>query len=289
MKFKKYFGQLFSVILLALLSACGDVSQEDGAQIKLASFNFAGWQTYHKGVQNWTYRRNLVAEFFKSQDLDICGAQEVCYKQFPDFLNMLGDYGFFGKSSLGEADGRVANVIFYKKSRFTLLENETFWLTQTPEKVSKELDSDEPRTVNYGKFLDKKTGKTFFFFSTHFDHKGEKARERQAEMLISIAKRIAGDLPIIIVGDFNCIDGSAPITKMKSAFVRVPNKQGAGQAHYTYHAFTGKSFKGEENFVIDHIFISKNVKADCYNISTFNKDGIYPSDHFPTTCNLKID
>ncbi len=94
------------------------------------------------------------------------------------------------------------------------------WLSKTPDVISKELDSSEPRTVTYGKFLDNKTGKHLFFFSTHLDYIGDKAREQQVEILISTIKKVAGNSPVIIVGDFNCTSDSSPITKMKTEFTR---------------------------------------------------------------------
>ncbi|MET0447028.1 MAG: endonuclease/exonuclease/phosphatase family protein [Aeromicrobium sp.] len=59
----------------------------------------------------------------------------------------------------------------------------------------------------------KKTGKTYMFVSAHLSYgptsKLARQRGRETRQLISSAKRVAGDLPIIFMGDFNSYRGAS--------------------------------------------------------------------------------
>ncbi len=256
-------------------------------KVRICSFNLRGAIKGDKGVRNWEHRKNIVADFFKDKGIDICGTQESARKHFPAYEEKLSDYAFFGKNSLGEQDGRVINVILYKKDRFELLENNTLWLSSTPEKISKEWGSSEPRTVTYGKFLDKKTKKIFFIFSVHLDHISSAARLGQAMVLFDLVKKIAKDSPFFVMGDFNCLEDSEPIKYVKSLdlvkSVREVSKSKPGGPSFSFHGFKGKG-----SSIIDYIFVPSSVEIESCEISNYSKDGAYPSDHFPLICDAVV-
>jgi len=108
---------------------------------------------------------------------------------------------------------------------------------------------------------------------------------------------IAGDAPVIITGDFNAAEGSAPYARMMS--------QGAGDEiplrlvdsyrvihpsptadEFTPHPFTGKN---EQPIRIDWILHTPYFRTRAAEIDRTNDNGRYPSDHFPVNAKLSWD
>lgn len=274
-------------------------SDRDAISIRVCSFNLRGSGSYDKGVKNWSHRKRLVKEFIESRDLDIIGTQESSTPQEPFFAEFMPQYASVGENSISPTDGRVKNLILYKKSRFAMLEGGTFWLSSTPdEKYSKDWDSSEPRAATYAKLRDKKTGKVFCFFSAHLDHKSELARMGQANVLFERLKKIAGNDVFICVGDFNMRPDSEPIKfvskieNVKSAILEA--KKNFATITHTFHGFKGMTDKMKEKEkdgemkCIDYIFVEKSVEVLDFDICQDNEDGVYPSDHFPLVSNLKF-
>ena len=295
---------IFSSVLISLASipccAC-NATQKSNTQstadqpitMRACSFNLRGVMKNDKGTHNWEYRKNIVANFIRKFDIDIIGTQESAFKQFPAFNELLPDYAYFGESSLGNKDGRVMNLIIYKKSKYKLHKNATLWLAPTPEVKTKILDSAEPRTVTYGKFSDNKTGKIFYVFSTHLDHRGKKAKPAQAKYLMDIIKETTKGAPYFLVGDFNSGEGSKVIKHIKSQQgvldARDISKKEPINMPQTYHAFKGHTQKGDKNAKrIDFLFISAPSEVESYEVSDYNENGVYPSDHYPIVCDILI-
>jgi endonuclease/exonuclease/phosphatase family metal-dependent hydrolase len=79
------------------------------------------------------------------------------------------------------------------------LEHGDFWLSQTPDKPSKGWDATCcNRICSWGKFKEVKSGKTFYFFSVHFDHQGVEARRQSGFLMVQKIKEIAKNTPAIV-------------------------------------------------------------------------------------------
>ena len=89
----------------------------------------------------------------------------------------LSDFSWFGVGrDNGQSLGETA-VIFYRKDKFELLEQNTFWLSETPEVPgSRSWETSDTRIATWGKFEVKATGKIIYVFNTHFDHISSLAR-----------------------------------------------------------------------------------------------------------------
>lgn len=299
----KIFSRKIALLLLAffalLMSNVSAFAEEkENASIRVCSFNMRGSGDYDKGVRNWDHRKRLIKEFIERRDLDIIGTQESSDKQEIFFAQAMGEYGFVGENSISKTDGRVKNLVLYKKSRFELLEGGTFWLSSTPEKkYSKDWESAEPRAATYVKLRDKKTGKIFSFFSAHLDHKSAMARLGQANVLFEKLAQIVGNNPFVCVGDFNmrpnaeAIKLISEIENVKSAMLEA--KENFSKTTWTFHGFKGlegkkKSKDDGKMHCIDYIFVEKSTEVLDFEICLDNEDGVYPSDHFPLVSNLKF-
>jgi hypothetical protein len=89
-----------------------------------------------EGENSWTNRKPFFINQLKFYEPDVFGVQEAMPNQMKDMDSLLTDYSFVG---VGRDDGKDEgeySAIFYKKDKFKVLESSTFWLSQTPEKVS---------------------------------------------------------------------------------------------------------------------------------------------------------
>lgn len=111
------------------------------------------------GVNAWTNRKTKVADVIRFHKADLIGVQEAQYNQLKDLEELLPDFAWRGVGRDGANEGEFS-AILYRKSRFRSLENQTFWLSETPEKVgSKGWDANLLRIVTWAKFQDRQTKK----------------------------------------------------------------------------------------------------------------------------------
>jgi endonuclease/exonuclease/phosphatase family metal-dependent hydrolase len=168
-------------------------------------------------------------------------------------------------------------AVFYLSDKFNLLQSGTFWLSETPDIVSKGWDAECFRIVTWVQLQDIKSKKEFYFFNTHFDHKGIVARENSAELISEKIKEIAGrKASIIFGGDLNS-DISDLIFNPLKKFMKVAREC----SPITDNRGTMNGFGATpNNIVLDHIFC-RNVK--CKEFKTLDSDyGVpYISDHYP--------
>jgi endonuclease/exonuclease/phosphatase family metal-dependent hydrolase len=244
-----------------------------------------------KGINSWENRKELVTSVIKTHGADIFGVQEALKSQIDDLVKLLPGFAWVG---VGRDDGAEAGeyaAIFYDKKRFEVLENSTFWLSDTPEKPSMGWDAATIRIVTWAKFKDKQTGKFFYHFNTHFDYKGVTAKLEEANLLNDRVAEIAGKTPAIITGDFNFksdFGGYKILTGGRKNYLFDTQKLAkvdSSGPNITYNDF-GRSL--EEGNKIDYIFIKNNIEVYKHQIIMDTFDGRYPSDHMPVRVVLKI-
>jgi endonuclease/exonuclease/phosphatase family metal-dependent hydrolase len=179
--------------------------------------NNSGWSSSNY----WSQRKAGVYAFFNAQSPDIIGTQECEYRQRVDILDNTSGYAAYGlgvdygQESSGSSgiswlpsykdyNADSSNAIFYKTSKFTVLDQGTFWLSDNPSSIG----SDEGHNCAWIKFRWDENGYVFYFFNTHFTaHYTEaaySARKAEARILYDQIDAInTENLPVIVVGDFN--------------------------------------------------------------------------------------
>ena len=106
---------------------------------------------------------------------------------------------------------------FIKSNEFELIEFDTFWLSETPDEVSKGWDAALNRICTFGLFKNKKTMQLIWVFNTHFDHVGEIARRKSAQLIQQKIEQVnSRNYPVIIMGDFNLEPNSEAISFLKN-------------------------------------------------------------------------
>lgn len=185
-------------------------------------------------------------------------------------------YGQVGISNNGPTSKQGGmNAILYRLDRFELLDSNTFWLSDTPERPSTVSGTNDKRICTWVKLRDKLTDEVFVFANTHLDHQDMERRYIQANILLEQLAPIVGDLPLYLTGDFNTGNRSTVYDFMtmhlqdahKTAWVD------AGENWGTYHAY--EQYGSE----IDFIFHGDHAVPVRYEIVTKQYDG-YISDHY---------
>ena len=266
--------------------------------IRVMSYNIR-YNNPNDGVNAWPNRKDRVAELIGQRyQPDITGLQETLKDQLDDLTQRLPEYASIG---VGRDDGKTQgeySPILYKNKRFKALKSGTFWLSETPETPGKKgWDAACNRIVTWAQFKDKNTESVFYFFNTHFDHRGKTAKRESAKLLWRRVSSIAGENPVVITGDFNSRETSTPyailtgkepvdntISDLKDCrYLSESGHEGPTSTHTSWKEI------GKPETKIDYIFV-RNIKSVLNHKVLTDKFGEYfPSDHLPVLADLCLE
>lgn len=274
------------ITIIGLLAAISMQSQE----LNVMTFNIR-YNTKNDSMNAWPYRKDNAASQVLFHNVHILGVQEALHEQMMDLGQSLSRFKFTG---VGRDDGKTKgeySAIFYDTARLTLAESKTFWLSLTPEVPgSKGWDANITRIVTWARFRDIRTRKIFFVFNTHFDHIGQEARRESAKLLKRKVKEIAGNNPVIIMGDFNAKPSEEPIKVLMDDPDKFTNSKALSiLPHYGPEGtFNGFGSKERDNEPIDHIFLKGKWKVLQHATLSQTWGGRFSSDHFPVFAKLSF-
>ncbi len=238
----------------------------------------------------WPNRVEMVGNLLRFYDPDIFGMQEALIGQIEDVQNQLPDYKWFGVGREDGKNGGEFSPVFYNPAKLILLEHNTFWLSETPEKPSKGWDAALNRVVTWGKFQSKVTGKQFLVFNTHFDHIGDEARKNSADLIKKkIQEIIKGkNLPVILTGDFNLTPDKEPIMMLKK-FMSDSREVSEESPFGPVGTFSGFDIDADlSSRRIDYIFVHGDIKVLEYAALSNFSNHRFPSDHLPVFVQLQL-
>ena len=234
------------------------------------------------GENDWTHRKDFFTSQIQFYEPDIFGVQEAKPNQITDISNALLQYSCLGIGREGIGKGESSNI-YFKKERFSVIASNTFWLSETPNEISKGWDAAFNRVCTYALFKELKTNKRIWVFNTHLDHVGEVARTKGIALIVSKIKELnIKNYPVIFMGDFNSTPDSERIIALKNVMndSRTISKNAPFGPSGTFNGFKHNEPVTE---LIDYIFISKNKKISVnkYAVLSDSKNLKYPSDHLP--------
>ena len=238
------------------------------------------YENFDDGENQWDQRKKTLIDYLKSKSPSIIGMQEVISTQLLDLNFSLSEYSFVG---IGREDGKIKGEfcpIFFNKYRFELIESETFWLSETPEKISVGWDAALERICTYVRLKDLENNREFWVFNTHFDHIGVKARNESVELILKKIKEVnKGKIPILLTGDFNLTPEKKPIKRLQTLFQDILADLNIGD--HKYGTFNGFKKQVDSPQRIDYIFQNgfKVLKSEHLWIKT--PKGLWASDHHP--------
>ena len=236
---------------------------------------------------SWEIRRSNIIQMLIKYSPSILGIQEGLLTQVQYIDSSLINYDYVG---VGRDDGKEKGefcAIYFDTTRYVLLKNSTFWLSETPDTISVGWDAALERICTYGLFKDRITKKEFWVFNTHFDHMGSIAREKSSGLILKRIKKInRQSLPVILMGDFNSIPNSPPvkeiITELSDALQISTEK-----LHGPRGTFNGFNEDLPIEKRIDYIFTKKLKVLSYRHINDRLENNRHISDHLPVMIKIK--
>ncbi len=246
------------------------------------------------GADSWEFRKDLVVGVIEEYQPELIGLQEALQFQLEAILDRFPEFAFVGIGRDPGGEGEYA-AILYRRDRFEKMDSGTFWLSETPEVPSTHWGNKHLRICTWARLLDKRTGKSFYYYNTHFDHQSQPAREKSAALLAErMAQRTHPD-PVILSGDFNAGEdnpairyligmpgpaGTSPVKLVDTYRQLYPDQEPAG----TFNGFKGEN-SGDK---IDYIFVLPGTKVLSAAIIRDSMDGRFPSDHYPVLARVVL-
>lgn len=269
----KKINLILLAIIVGVLSSCSPSSST------LMTFNIR-YQNAKDKENSWENRKQDVISFIEEYNPAILGLQEDVKKTIAELNKSLPKYSYIGVGIDGKTKGEYA-AIFYDVTKYRVINNMTFWLSETPNVPTKGWDASAARICTYGAFVQKKGKDTLHVFNTHFDRKGSISKEKAAELVVKKIKELnLLEKHLVFMGDLN--------SRQNDKAIKTLNNVLDDAAKITKTPFTGP--KGTFNFFnktykpliqIDYIF-TKNLKVMSYkHLDNKRKNGLWLSDHLP--------
>ncbi len=284
----------FFIGIVLLIAACAANAQ---------SFNVGTYNVRNDNQSDignmWIDRYPYLVKLIQYHDFDFFGTQEALPNQLEDMKTALSGYDYYGEGRDGNGKGEHS-AIFYKTAKYKLLNKGDFWLSATPDVPSKSWDA--PccnRICTWVELQEIKSGKKFFVFSAHYDYEKDYARNQSSKLMLTKIKEIAGNKPVIFMGDLNggmnsswaqLIHNSGIVRDtyydVKQPYANNSSYNAWGKYRDKLDSLDKKIVDNDE--ILDHIFFSKHFKTKRWGMltDTYNM-GKFPSDHFPVVVNAE--
>ncbi|MBQ2705778.1 MAG: endonuclease/exonuclease/phosphatase family protein [Agathobacter sp.] len=252
-------------------------------EIRIMNYNVRCPSPFDLGKKSWYYRADLIAESIETAAPTIIGFQEVTKWQYEYIVESLVDF-----DSIITYRDEVINSegcpIFYRTDLYTLIDKGSFWLSETPDVMSKDWGAAHYRICSYVILKDNASKNEFVVFNAHLDHVSDEARINGIQVVLDKIKEF-DSRPAILMGDLNAEESTETYKSATESFLDAK--------YVTDNTMTSCTFQGwgEEldRDCIDYIMISPDsFEVDFYKVITDTYDGVYSSDHFPLLVSLKL-
>ncbi|MEM1084834.1 MAG: endonuclease/exonuclease/phosphatase family protein [Verrucomicrobiota bacterium] len=305
------------LLIAGLLSTCGEKEppkavavREDGVlSLKLCSFNIRYEGDQDRGWKAWPNRVDRAVRTLREIDPDVFGIQEARHGQAADLRASMTDYAFHGAGrDDGERAGEYA-AILWKRDRFEVddADRGTFWLSDHPDQPgSKTWGNEVVRTASWVRLSDRATGRSFYVFNTHWDHRNQGFRERAAPMMAErIDRRRHPEDPVVLLGDFNATLGNPAVSFLLGERVTLAERttepwedamvdpfaklRGDVKNRRTLHLWEADRGTRLDHLKVDHILVSKGARLLGAGITKAETRRTQPSDHYPVWVEVAWD
>ena len=295
---KKILYVVLAVLLALVLCACTVLGwyfprylrnkeavamQPAGDKITMISCNVRCLTPLDLGKKSWFYRADLLLSDIADQKPGIIGFQEATRWQYDYLVDTLQGYDsvidYRDNSPLSEGC-----PIFYNEALYTLKDKGSFWLSETPEVMSKDWGSQCYRICSYVILTEKASDRDFVVFNTHLDHVSDEARIKGIAVVLDKIAQFGG-LPSVIMGDFNALEGSQTYLSATEHFLDAQYAAAETMESHTYQNW-GNPDKFKR---LDYFMVSKSgFSVEQYRVVQPIHAGIYASDHCPIVLQLVL-
>ena len=264
-------------------------ASDQPADVRVMTFNLRRPVVFD-GLNHWGFRKDTAAATINAIKPDVVGTQECVLAQAETLAGALPEYQWVGAGrNNGHRSGEMT-AVFFRTDRMTLIDHGHFWFCNTPDKPGKRAwGAWWPRMSTWAQLQDHRTGRSFFVFNAHLSAVSSRARRKSAAMLKTQIQLIAGDQPVVVLGDFNTGTDSTPYAtltadgQLQDAFRTVHPQPQKNES--THHKFRGKT-KGER---IDWVLATGQLRPTHAGIVNQKLGGRWVSDHFPVVADLAWD
>jgi len=281
-----------AVFLLLSVLVFGTASAGAADALTVASYNIR--RIVDEPRELWKERRPLMVQCIRAIAPDVLGTQEALYPQLKDLEADMPEFRWIGLGRDGGSEDEFC-AIFYRTERLAPLAFGHFWLSDYPEVIgSITWGTQFRRMCTWARFRDRRSGREFAVWNTHFDHDVQEAREKSAALIRSRIERWDEERPVVLLGDFNSRAGVNPAyeTLVRDGFLadtwltaaKKPTLPESGTA--TFNGW-GDFPLGDAR--IDWVLVRGPWTVERAEIITFAHQGRYPSDHFPVVARLRLE
>lgn len=300
----------YSCVALSLLATLALLSRATAADVSLRTMSFnvryAGTADDLLGANGWFNLSDpLAGRRFKVQSViedyapDILGTQELLDFQYQGLAGQLDDLGLglYDSYGIGRDDGVSAGefaAIFYRRDRFTRVDQGTFWLSLTPDVPGSQYPGAGTRRIASWVVLDdRQSRQRLLVLNTHLDNVSNTANQYSASLIRSRLPTLDAGLPTLLTGDLNSGETSSVVRTLlgqsdplgvqlvdsyRAVFPQRQSNEG------TFHGYGGSPFGSRIDFILNS---PEFTPVDASIVRT-SFDGKYPSDHFPVTAQFRL-
>ncbi|QAU13297.1 endonuclease/exonuclease/phosphatase family protein [Halorubrum sp. BOL3-1] len=278
--------------------------------IRVLSYNvrYANRGDHHDA---WHDRRDAVGRLVRFHRPDVAAFQEPLPEQRRDLRERLPEYEFVGRGREAGGEGEGCPIAV-RSDRWTVVDHDTFWLSETPDEPSTDWGAAHPRIATWAR-VRTADGDGLLVVNTHFDHVSARARRESARLLRERLPEIAdsaGDesdwtTPVVLVGDFNCTPRSDPHRILVGDDPELDDETAGGPTARDALALRDAAADadlrhGPETSLtdfarlidgrrIDHALVSPDLAVEAFATLADRDDrGRYPSDHLPILARLSL-
>ena len=262
--------------------AIQDIYREN--ELRVMSCNVRCISPTDLGKKSWFYRADLIMQGIQKEQPSVIGFQEVTKWHYSYLCDTLGMYDSV-ITYRDDAFNSEGCPIFYRSDIYTLIDKGSFWLSETPDVMSKSWGAQFNRVCSYVILKDNATETEFVVFNTHLSHVSDEARINGIQVVLDKIKEF-GSLPAVLMGDLNAEEDSETYKSATVNFLDTKYQTENTMTSCTYQAW------GEQldRNCIDYILVSKTgFRTNSYRVVTDTYDGVYSSDHFPLSVSLSFE
>ena len=243
------------------------------------------------GDRRWFRRAEYYLANIASVPPDILGAQEVLPAQYEFLTEHLEGYGSVVTYRDDSGSRSESCPIFYNLNRFEYISDGTFWLSETPNEMSKSWGASQYRIATYVKLKDKVTGQVVAFFNAHPEWKVDEGRDQELAVLATKLQEVEAD-KVVLLGDLNTYKeeaNGAGIAALAPIEAFLADSKDLANDYYgaTFQNY-GVIDPEDPQAGLDYIYLPKDATVLKVGKVDTIYDGVYPSDHFPIYAQVKL-
>jgi len=263
------------------------------SDVRIMTFNIRGAVYGSDGENVWENRAMLNVATIRKYSPDLIGFQELMTGNMETYREHLTEYDHFMGPEYGNNAPHCYPTIFWKSSRWSLLNSGGFWLSTTPERHSGDWGTACIRSAAWVKLRDMKSGFTIVHLNTHLDHRCELARVEGAKVILDQLRQLDCDnAPCLVTADFNCGPQSDVYALFLDngfgdTFLHAGNDD--SEEAFTFHGFEGdqRSKRTRMDWILLRDEHNGATTRSCF-IARDQQPPLYPSDHYPVVADLAI-